>query len=77
MAALESAGTVLGAIGMLAFALTFSLTVQYFPTAFIAASLAWAVVSIASWCVPRKMRTVRRLRASDVAGGGSANPWDF
>ncbi len=41
MAALESAGTVLGAIGMLAFALTFSLTVQYsIPTAFIAASLA-------------------------------------
>jgi uncharacterized membrane protein YjfL (UPF0719 family) len=69
-AALESAGTVLGAFGMLAFALTFSLTVQYsIPTAFIAASLAWAVVSIAGWCVRRKMRTVRRLRAPDVAGG--------
>jgi hypothetical protein len=65
-AALESAGTVLGAFGMLAFAVTFSLTVQdSIPTAFIAASLAWAIVSIAGWCVRRKMRTARRSRGSE------------
>jgi hypothetical protein len=65
-AALESAGTVLGAFGMLAFALTFSLTVQdSIPTAFIAASLAWAIVSITGWCVRRKMRTVHRSRGSE------------
>jgi uncharacterized membrane protein YjfL (UPF0719 family) len=64
-AALECAGTVLGAVGMLAFALTFSLTVKHsVPTAFIAASLAWAVVSITGWCIRRKMRTVRRFRGS-------------
>jgi Protein of unknown function (DUF3147) len=39
-AALESAGAVLGAVGMLAFAVTFSLTVEEsVPTAFIGASL--------------------------------------
>ena len=76
-AALESAGAVLGAFGMVAFAVTFSLTVKdSVPTAFIAASLAWAVVSIAGWCVRRKMRTVRRLRSfrrrrpAQVAGPG-------
>jgi hypothetical protein len=62
-AALESAGAVLGAFGMLAFAVAFSLTVEdSVPGAFISASLAWAVVSIAGWFVRRKMRTVRRLR---------------
>jgi hypothetical protein len=50
-AALDAAGAVLGALGMLAFAVTFSLTVQdSVPAAFITASLAWAVVSIAG-CV--------------------------
>jgi len=64
-AALESAGAVLGAFGMLAFAVTFSLTVENsVPAAFIAGSLAWAVVSIAGWCVRRKMRTMGRLRGS-------------
>ena len=64
-AALEAAGAVLGALGMLAFAVMFSLTVQdSVPAAFIAASLAWAVVSIAGWCFRRKMRMVRRLRGS-------------
>jgi hypothetical protein len=64
-AALESAGAVLGAFGMLAFAVTFSLTAEdSIAVAFISASLAWAFVSIAGWCVRRKMRTVRRSRAS-------------
>jgi hypothetical protein len=64
-AALDAAGAVLGAFGLMAFAVTFSLTVQdRVPAAFTAASLAWAVVSIAGWCVRRKMRTVRRLRGA-------------
>ncbi|HEY0908924.1 MAG TPA: DUF3147 family protein [Bradyrhizobium sp.] len=67
-AALESAGTVLGAFGMLAFAVTFSLTVQdRIPTAFILASLAWAIVSVAGWYVRRKMRMVRRSRGSETS----------
>ena len=63
----------LGAFGLMAFAVTFSLTVQHsVPAAFIAA-LAWAVVSIAGWCVRRKMRTVRRLRgARNLVSLGSA-----
>jgi uncharacterized protein DUF3147 len=74
--ALESAGAVLGAFGMVAFAVTFSLTVEgSVPTAFIAASLAWAVVSIAGWSLRRKLRTVRRLRLrrrrpAEIAGPG-------
>jgi Protein of unknown function (DUF3147) len=73
-AALDAAGAVLGAFGLMAFAVTFSLTVQdSVPAAFIAASLAWAVVSIAGWCVRRKMRTVRRLRgARNLVSLGSA-----
>jgi hypothetical protein len=64
-AALDAADAVLGAFGTLALAVTFSLTVQdSVPAAFIAASLAWAVVSIAGWCARRKMRTVRRLRGA-------------
>ena len=73
-AALDAAGAVLGAFGLMAFAVTFSLTVQdSVSAAFIAASLAWAVVSIAGWCVRRKMRTVRRLRgARNLVSLGSA-----
>jgi hypothetical protein len=74
-AALESAGAVLGAFGMLAFAVAFSLTVEdSIAAAFISASLAWAVVSIAGWCVRRKMRTVRRSAASKRFLLGPAAP---
>jgi hypothetical protein len=56
---------VVGAFGMLAFAVSFSLTVEdSIAAAFISASLAWLFVSIAGWCVRRKMWTVRRSRAS-------------
>ena len=69
-AALESAGAVLGAFGMLAFAVTFSLTVQdSVPAAFISASLAWTIVSIAGWCFRRKMRKVRRSRGRRIELG--------
>jgi hypothetical protein len=46
---------------MLAFAIVFSvMVVRSVAGAFIAASLAWLVVSVAAWCVRRKTRSVRR-----------------
>ncbi|WP_426435462.1 DUF3147 family protein [Bradyrhizobium genosp. P] len=60
-AALDAAGAVLGALGMLAFAIVFSLTVERgVAAAFIGASLGWLVASTAGWCARRKMRLVRR-----------------
>jgi hypothetical protein len=35
------------------------------PGAFIGASSAWLVVSVAAWCVRRKLRWVRRRRSAD------------
>ena len=62
-AALDAAGAALGALGMMAFAMVFSLLVKYsIPSAFIGASLAWSITSVAAWCVRRKMRSVRRRR---------------
>ena len=60
-AALDAAGAVLGSLGMLAFAIVFSLTVERsVAAAFICASLGWLAVSTAGWCVRRKMKLVRR-----------------
>jgi uncharacterized membrane protein YjfL (UPF0719 family) len=71
-AALDAAGAALGALGMLAFAIVFSLTVERsIPDAFIGASLAWLVVSVAAWCVRRKMRSVHRREASNRIAGPS------
>jgi hypothetical protein len=70
-AAVDSAGAGLGAIGMLTFAIVFSLTVETsVVTAFAGASFAWLVVSIAAWHVRRKTRSARRVRTE--RGGGSA-----
>jgi F0F1-type ATP synthase assembly protein I len=69
-AAVDSAGAALGAIGMLAFAVVFSLTVETsVVTAFTGASFAWLAVSIAAWYVRRKTRSVWRVRT--VQGSGS------
>ncbi len=68
-AALDAAGAALGALGMLAFALVFWLTVESsITTAFIGASLAWLIVSVASWFVRRKMRSVPSARISEKTG---------
>ena len=62
-AALDAAGAALGAVGMLAFAIVFALTVdRSVPAAFIAASLAWLICSVAAWYVRREMRSARRTR---------------
>jgi hypothetical protein len=70
-AAVDSAGTALGALGMLAFAVALRLMVENSALgAFIVGSLAWLVISVAAWYVRRKMRYARRGRT----GRGSAIP---
>jgi len=67
-AALDSAGAALGALGMLAFAIVFSVTVQTsVAAAFMGASLAWLVVSVAAWHVRRKIRGARTHKKSGSA----------
>src|SRR5207253_9784907 len=54
-AAVDAAGAALGAIGMLAFAIVFSLTAETsIAAAFMGASVAWLAVSVAAWYVRRK-----------------------
>jgi hypothetical protein len=68
-AALDAAGAAMGALGMLAFAIVFSLTVESsISAAFVGASLAWLIVSVAAWCMRRKMRFGRSARASKQIG---------
>jgi hypothetical protein len=70
--AVDSAGTALGALGMLAFALVFWLMVESCVLgAFILASLAWLFVSVAAWCVRRKMRSVRGGWVERKSGGSA------
>ena len=60
-AALVAAGAVLGALGMLAFAVVFwTLIDRTVPGAFLGASLAWIVVSVAARFASRKCRFIRR-----------------
>src|SRR5262249_51596552 len=71
-AALDAVGAALGAFGMLAFAIVFSLTVKIsISAAFIGASLAWLAVSVAAWYVRRKTRLVRRASVTDRASGSA------
>ena len=70
-AAVDSAGAALGAIGMLTFAIVFSLTVETsIAAAFLGASFAWLVISVAAWYLRRKTRSARR--APTEQGSGSA-----
>jgi hypothetical protein len=67
-AAVDSAGAALGAMGMLAFAVVFSLAAETsVGAAFMGASLAWLVISMAAWYVRRKMRSVPKQKAHDDA----------
>jgi hypothetical protein len=68
-AALDATGAALGSLGMLAFAVMFSVMVERnIAGAFIGASLARLVVSVAAWCVHRKVRLTRRRRVLDKVG---------
>jgi hypothetical protein len=56
-AALDAAGAVLGSLGMLGFALTFSLLVKRTaPMSFVAALATWAAISVTAWWVWRHRR---------------------
>jgi hypothetical protein len=69
-AALDAAGAALGALGMLGFAIAFSLIVERsIAAAFIGASLAWLVISVTAWYVRRKMRLIRKRRTSNKMSG--------
>jgi hypothetical protein len=69
-AALDAAGAALGALGLLGFAIVFSLMVESsIPAAFIGASLAWLIGSVAAWYVRRKMRSTRRGRIARKTSG--------
>lgn len=69
-AALDAVGAALGASGMLAFAISFSLVVERsIPAAFIGASVAWLAVSVAAWYVRRSMRSVQRRQISARMSG--------
>ncbi|MGF6308776.1 hypothetical protein ABIB82_002413 [Bradyrhizobium sp. i1.8.4] len=60
-AALDAAGAALGALGMLTFAAVFWVAIERSVAgAFIGASLAWLLVSVAAWFVRRRVRFVRR-----------------
>jgi hypothetical protein len=71
-AALDAVGAALGALGMLGFAIAFSLMVEHsIAIAFIGASLVWLVVSITAWYVRRQMRGVRRRQTSEKISGSA------
>jgi hypothetical protein len=60
-AALDAAGAALGSIGMLGFALIFSLLVErQAPSAFLAALAGWCVISVAAWWGWRHVRLSTR-----------------
>jgi hypothetical protein len=60
-AALDAVGAAIGSMGMLGFALIFSLLVEgYPPAAFIAASTAWCVISAGAWRSWRHVRLFAR-----------------
>ncbi|WP_426435601.1 DUF3147 family protein [Bradyrhizobium genosp. P] len=74
-AALDAAGAALGALGLLAFAIVFSLTVKASITsAFIGASAAWMLVAVTGWYVRRSWRSVQSGITSETTatrdGGG-------
>jgi hypothetical protein len=67
-AALDAAGAALGALGLVAFAVAFSLLVESsVPAAFICASLAWLIVSMGAWYARGMWRSARRERNSRSA----------
>ena len=71
-AALDAAGASLGAIGMVAFAVVFWMVVQSsIAIAFIGASLAWLIVSVAAWFLRRQMRWLRKARISEKNSGSA------
>jgi uncharacterized membrane protein len=62
-AARDAAGAALGSLGLLAFAGVFSLLVKIsVMAAFIAALLAWSLVSVSAWWLWLRRRVAHRIR---------------
>jgi hypothetical protein len=55
-AALDAAGAALGALGMLASLVFFAMVETSISAAFVGASLAWVMVSMATWYARRALR---------------------
>ncbi|MHC2335840.1 DUF3147 family protein [Bradyrhizobium sp. USDA 4454] len=71
-ASLDAIGAALGAIGMLAFAVSFSwLVTDSVAAAFAVATLAWLLVSCATWLIWRLARQIQRERIADNSGGAA------
>jgi hypothetical protein len=74
-AALDATGTALGALGMLAFALVFSVLVtSNISAAFFGASLAWLIVAFLAWSVHHKIRSVHHTRTAEKARASTNSP---
>ena len=73
-AALDAAGAALGALGMVAFAAVFWMTVRSsIASAFIGASLAWLFVAVAAWYVRRQMRSAKKGSNSEKDSGSAVS----
>jgi hypothetical protein len=73
-AALDAAGAALGALGMVAFAVVFWMTVRSsIASAFIGASHAWLFVAVAAWYVRRQMRSAKKGRNSEKDSGSAVS----
>jgi len=71
-AALDAAGAALGAVGLLTFALVFSLLVKSnVLVAFSGGSFAWLIVSVAAWHVSNRFRGMRRMRTAEKSSGST------
>ena len=73
-AALDAAGAALGALGMVAFAVVFWMTVRSsIASAFIGASLAWLFVAVAAWYVRHQMRSAKKGGNSEKDSGSAVS----
>ena len=64
-AALDAAGAALGGVGLVFFAVVFAASVQRSPVAaFVYASAAWLLASIAAWWLRHRLRSARNLAAN-------------
>jgi hypothetical protein len=68
-AAVDAAGAALGALGMLAFAIAFSILItrDSILTAFLGASFAWLTIAVVAWYARRKMRSVWTVERDSTA----------
>jgi hypothetical protein len=73
-AAVDAAGAALGALGMLGFAVGFSMLIlrSNTPAAFVGASIAWLTMAVLAWYVRRKIRWMRTVRQTSRSANSRA-----